>query len=81
MACYSVQPRNRIFAKGYRFLSFARNMIKTKIKNLSRKYSKKLPDHTNQSASDALKTVSKRAIQKIAEATDDYKSLNNFTTE
>ena len=64
MARYSVQPRNRIFAKGYRFLSFARNMIKTTIKNLSRKYSKKLPDHTNQSASDALKTVSKRAIQK-----------------
>ena len=64
MARYSVQPRNRIFAKGYRFLSFARNMIKTTIKKLSRKYSKKLPDHTNQSASDALKTVSKRATQK-----------------
>ena len=26
--CYSVQPRDRIFVKGYGFLSFAKNMGK-----------------------------------------------------
>ena len=26
MTCYSVQPRDRIFVKGYGFLSFAKNM-------------------------------------------------------
>ena len=38
-------------------------------KNLSGKHSQKVFDHTKQSATDALKTVSKRAIQKTAEAT------------
>ena len=38
-------------------------------KNLSGKYNKKLLDHAKQSATDALKTTSKRAIQKPAEAT------------
>ena len=40
-------------------------------KNLSGKHSQKVFDHTKQSATDALKTVSKRAIQKTAEATGD----------
>ena len=45
MICYSVQLRDRIFVKGYGFLSFAENMGK-KIgenisKNLSYKYSQK----------------------------------------
>ena len=26
MTCYSVQPRDQIFVKGYGFLSFAKNM-------------------------------------------------------
>ena len=34
---YSVQPRDRIFAKGYGFLSFAKNMGKNISKNLSGK--------------------------------------------
>ena len=38
-------------------------------KNLSSKYSQKHIDHTKQSATDEDKTSSKRAIQKIAEAT------------
>ena len=38
-------------------------------KNLSSKYSQKLLDHAKQSATNALKTASKRAIQKTAEAT------------
>ena len=75
MTCYSVQPRDRIFAKGYEFLPFAKNMgrsiAKNISKNLSSKYSQKILDHTKQSATDALKTASKRAIQKTAEATGD----------
>ena len=65
---YSVQPRDQIFVKGCEFLSFARNKSK-KIgknisKNLSSKYSQKVLDHDKQSATDALKTASKRAIEK-----------------
>ena len=41
------------------------------IKNLSNKYSQKLLEHVEQSVTDALKTASKRAIQKNAEATVD----------
>ena len=40
-------------------------------KNLSSKYSQKLLDHAKQSATDAFKTTSRRAIQKIAEAAGD----------
>ena len=43
MMCYSVQPRDQIFVKGYGFLSFAKNMGKNigknKYKNLSSKHS------------------------------------------
>ena len=73
MTRYSVQPRDRIFVKDYRFLTFAKNMgknIGTNIsKNLIGKYSQKLFDHAEQYPTDALKTNSKRAIKKIAEAT------------
>ena len=41
-------------------------------KNLSGKYSQKFLDHAKQSDTDAFKTASKRAIQKAAEATDDF---------
>ena len=34
--CYSVQPRDRIFAKGYGFLSFAKNVGKNIGKNISK---------------------------------------------
>ena len=40
-------------------------------KNLSSKYSQKLIDHRKQYVKDTIKTVSKRAIQKTAEATGD----------
>ena len=62
----SVQPRDRIFVKGYGFLSFARNMDKNISNNLSSKCSQKLLDHAKQSVTNALKTTSKRAIQKTA---------------
>ena len=58
--CYSIQPRDQIFAKGYGFSPFAKNMSK----NLSGKYSQKPPGHTKKSATDALKTSSKIVIQK-----------------
>ena len=71
MTRYSFQPSDRTFVKGYGFLSFARNIEKNIGKILSSKYSQKIPDHTKQSATDALKPTSKRAIQKTAEATGD----------
>ena len=70
MTRYSVQPRDRIFVKGYGFLSFAKNMGKNIGKNISKnfssKYSLKLFDHAKQSSTDAFKTASKRAIQKTS---------------
>ena len=39
--------------------------------SLSNKYSQKLLDSAKKSTTDAIKTASKRAIQKTAEATDD----------
>ena len=36
MAKYSIQPRDRIFVKGYGFLAFAKNMSKNVGKNLSK---------------------------------------------
>ena len=60
---YSTEPRDRLYVKGYGFMSFARNM--------SNKYGKKLVDTAKKSATDAIKTASTRAIQKTAEATGD----------
>ena len=75
MTRYSVQLRDQIFIKAYGLFSFARNMGKNVGKSISKtlsiKYSQKLLDHAKQSATDALKTTSKRAIQKTAEATGD----------
>ena len=62
---YSIQPRD--ISKRVWFLSFAKNIGK----NLSNKYSQKLLDSATKSTTDALKTVSKRAIQITAEATGD----------
>ena len=52
-------------------MSFAKNMGRNIYKNLNNKYSQKLLDHAKQSAADALKTSSKRAIPKRAEANGD----------
>ena len=86
MTHYSVHPKDQIFVKGYRFLSFANNMGKNLDKrirrNLSSIYSWKRLDHDKQSATDALKTVSKKAKAKLAEATADLigsKIANNIT--
>ena len=60
---YSLEPREKIYVKGYGFVSFSRSM--------SNKYGKKLVDTAKKSATDAIKPASERAIQKIAEATGD----------
>ena len=54
---YLLEPRDRIYVKGYGFMS--------------NKYGKKLFDTAKKAATDAIKTASKRAIQKTAEATGD----------
>ena len=48
---YSIEPRNRIYVKGYGFMSFARSM--------SNKCEKKLVNTAKKSATDAIKTTSK----------------------
>ena len=53
---------NRMFVKDYGFLSIARNMAKNISKKLSSKYSQKKIDHAKQSATDALKTSSEKAV-------------------
>ena len=57
---YSIKPKGRIYVKGY---GFAKNMSKY----LSNKYSQKLLDSAKKSTTDAIKTVSKRAIQKTTD--------------
>ena len=64
---YSIEPRDGIYVKGYGFLSFAKNMGEL----LSNKYGQKLLDSAKKSTTDAIKTASKRVIQKTAEATGD----------
>ena len=64
---YSIEPRDRIYVKGYGFLSFAKNMGKS----LSNKYGQKPLDSAKKSTTDAIKTASKSAIQKTAEVTGD----------
>ena len=69
---YSIEPRDRRYVKGFGFLSFAKNIGRY----LSNKYSQKLVDSPIKSgatklATDAIKTVSKRAIQKTLEACGD----------
>ena len=65
--CYSIEPPGRTYVKGYGFLSFAKNTGK----NISSSYSQKLVDSAKKSATDTIKTSSKRGIQKTAEATGD----------
>ena len=58
---YSIEPRDRIYVKGYGFLSFAKNIGK----NLSNKYSPKIIDTAKKSTTDAIKAASQQAIQKL----------------
>ena len=64
MMRYSVQHRDRIFHKGYEFLSFAKNVGKNICKNISKnlsgKYSQNLLDHAKQPA-----TIKKKYLKKV----------------
>ena len=67
---YSIEPEDRIHVKGYGFLSFAKDIGKT----LRDKCSQKLLDNAKKSgatkvATEAIKTASKRVIQKTVETT------------
>ena len=71
---YSIEPRDRIYVKGCGFLSFSKNTGRHAnkfAKSLSNKHRQKLIDSAKKSTTDAIKTASKRAIQKTAEATGD----------
>ena len=56
--------QERIYVKGYGFLSFTKNMGK------SSKYGQKRLDSAKKSTTDAIKTASKRAIQKTRKTTN-----------
>ena len=55
---YLIEPKDRINVRGYKFLSFAKNMGK----HLSNKYSQKPLDSAKKSTIDSIKTASRRAI-------------------
>ena len=54
------EPRERIYVKGYGFLSFAKNMGE----RLSNKYGQKLLGSAKKSTTDATKTDSKEQFKK-----------------
>ena len=64
---YSIESQDKIYVKGYGFLSFAKNIGK----NVSNKYSQKLLDSAKKYTTDVIKTGSKRKIQKTAKASGD----------
>ena len=53
---HSIEPRDRIYVKGYGFLSFA--------KNLSNKYSQKIIDTAKKSTTDANRNGFKKSNSK-----------------
>ena len=55
---YLIEPKDRINVRGYKFLSFAKNMGK----HSSNKYSQKPLDSAKKSTTDSIKTASRRAI-------------------
>ena len=54
----SIEPKDWIYVKDYRFFTFTRKTAK----NLSHKYSQKILDSAKKRTTDAIKTVSKKAI-------------------
>ena len=58
---YSIEPKYRKYVEGYVFLPFAR-----KVGDI---YGRKLMDTATKTETDAVKTASKRVVQKTAEAT------------
>ena len=64
---YSIERRDRIYVKGYGFVSSSKNLGQS----FNNKYVQKLLDSAKKSTTAAVETTSKRAIQKTAEATAD----------
>ena len=64
MTCYSTEPRTKNHIKGYKFLSFARNLFD--------KYQKTFLDTTTKRRLDAIKTASKKVAHKEAEAIREF---------
>ena len=62
-----MEPKDWIYVKDYGFLSFAKNIGK----NLSGKFSQKFLDSAKKFTTCAIKTASKREIQKAEEAIGD----------
>ena len=58
---YSIEPKKRMYVKGYRFMSFARNF--------SDKYSKSLIDKGIDASKTFAKTAGKRILKESAKAT------------
>ena len=58
---YSIEPRDRMYVKGYGFLSFAKNIGKS----LSSKYSQTLLDSAKKSTTDAIKRGIKGQFKKL----------------
>ena len=72
---YSTEPKYRYYDKGYGFLSCARKF--------GDKNGKKLMDTATKTGIDAVKTASRRVVQKTAEATGDLignKIADNITS-
>ena len=61
--CYSIEPRERRYVKGYGFMSFARNF--------SDKYSKSLMDKGIDVSKPFAKTAGKKILKETAKATGD----------
>ena len=57
---YSIESRDKIYVKGYGFLSFAKNIGK----NVSNKYSQKLLDSAKKYTTDAKKQHRKEQFKK-----------------
>ena len=64
---YSIEPRHRIYEKSSGFFC----LLLKAVANLSNKYGQKLFDSAQKSTTVAMKTASKRAIQKTVGATGD----------
>ena len=64
MTRYSNEARDEIFVKGYRFLSFTKNISENIGKNVSDKYSKIPLGHAKTFARVAFKITSKRVNKK-----------------
>ena len=74
-----------IYGKGYGFLFFAKNIGKSLSNKYGQKllFGQKLLDSAKKPTTDAIKTVSKKAIKKIAEATSELignKIANKMTS-